>query len=154
MRALEIQSDLAVGPDEFLSQCCLQTVNWELAPIVKMTAPSRWQNSRIADWEVGGPLFKSWILLFGVLPVDRHSFRLRKPTFDRGFDECSSSWMNRAWNHRREIRANDLGCTVVDRVEVASRVPLFAPLLMPIYRLIFRHRHSRLRRKFGGPAAS
>ena len=153
MRVLEVQSDLAIEPDAFLSQCCLRTVNWELAPIVKMTAPRHWQRSRIVDWEVGGELFKSWILLFGLLPVDRHAFRLRKAAFDRGFDECSSSWMNKAWNHRREIRERGGGCTVVDRVEVVSRVPLLLPLLFPIYRLIFRHRHGRLRKKFGAGAA-
>jgi hypothetical protein len=148
MRSFEIQSDLAIPASEFLSQCCMQSVNWELAPIVRMTAPRPWQDSPIANWEVGSELFKSWILLFGLLPVDRHAFRLRKADFDRGFDECSSSWMNREWNHCREIRAHERGCTVIDRVAVVGRVPLLVPLLMPIYRFIFRHRHCRLRKKF------
>jgi hypothetical protein len=149
MRSFEIQSDLAIAPAEFWSNVSLESVNWELAPFVRMTAPREWQDRPIPDWEVGRELFSSWILLFGMLPVDRHAFRLRAIGPGLEFHETSSSWTNRQWNHDREIRANQSGCTVIDRVSYATRLPLLAPLAGSIYRLIFRSRHHRLRKKYG-----
>jgi ligand-binding SRPBCC domain-containing protein len=149
MPSFELQSELAIGAAEFWSNASLESVNWELAPLVKMTAPREWQVRRISEWEVGRELFRSWILLFGVLPVDRHAFRLRAigPAFE--FREASSSWINRRWNHDREVRASDAGCTVIDRVMFETRVALLAPLAGAIYLMIFRHRHSRLNQKWG-----
>jgi hypothetical protein len=152
MPAFEIKSDLAIEASEFWSECSLESVNWELAPVVKMTAPADWKNRRIEDWEVGRELFKSWILVFGILPIDRHAFRLREIAPGCGFHERSSSWMNREWNHDRMIVPHDRGCTVIDRVEFISRLPILAPLQLPICRFIFQHRHRRLRKKYGRPA--
>jgi hypothetical protein len=36
---------------------------------------------------------------------------------------------------------------------VQGRVPLLTALLLPIYRLVFRHRHNRLRSLYGHAAA-
>jgi hypothetical protein len=164
MGAFEIQSDLAVEPGEFWSQCSLESVNWELAPIAKMTAPPAWANREISDWPVGAELFSSWILLFGVLPIDRHAFRLRETDCECGFNEASSSWINREWNHCREIRppairpaairSQSAGCTVVDRVAFVCRVPVVGALLTPLYKFVFWHRHRRLRKKYGAAAAA
>jgi hypothetical protein len=154
MRAFEIKSDLAIKASEFWSQCSLESVNWELAPFIRMTAPTDWQSQPIEGWPVGVELFKSWILLFGVLPVDRHAFRLREMAPGFGFYERSSSWTSREWNHDRTVVGNDHGCTVIDRVAVVSRVPILEPFLLPIYRLIFRHRHRRLRKKYARPTAA
>ena len=116
----------------------------------RCTACTReWRDRRISDWEVGRELFRSWILFFGILPVDRHAFRLRAIGPGLEFHETSSSWMNREWNHDREIRANESGCTVIDRVSFATRLPLLAPLAGLIYRLIFLNRHRRLRKRYG-----
>jgi len=153
MRSFEIKSNLAIEASEFWPNCSLKSVNWELAPLIRMTAPADWQSRPIEGWPVGVELFKSWILLFGVLPVDRHSFCLREIAPGFGFYERSSSWTSREWNHDRTVVANDHGCTVIDRVAVVSRAALLEPLLMPIYRLIFRHRHRRLRKKYARPTA-
>jgi len=147
-RSFEIRSDLAIEAHEFWSKASLTSVNWELAPIVRMTAPPAWQSRPLATWEIGTELFKSWILLFGFLPIDRHAFRLREVSPGLGFREGSSSSVNREWLHDREIHARESGCTVIDRVSVVSRAPGITSLLMPIYRLVFWHRHRRLRRKY------
>jgi hypothetical protein len=151
MREFTIQSDLAIEPSKFWAKTSMDSVNWELAPIVRMTAPNEWKNCPIDRWEVGRELFKSWILLFGFIPIDRHSFRLEEICAESGFRECSSSWMNREWNHERRTVARRGGCTVMDRVAVAGRIPMLWALLMPIYKFVFRHRHRRLRRKYGLP---
>src|SRR6202789_2657267 len=61
-RSFEIRSDLAIEAHEFWSKASLTSVNWELAPIVRMTAPPAWQSRPLATWEIGTEFFKSWIL--------------------------------------------------------------------------------------------
>jgi hypothetical protein len=91
MREFNIKSDLAIEPSVFWSTTSMRSVNWELWPIVRMTSPKEWQNRPIDSWEGGVELFKSWILLFGLIPIDRHSFRLRNTPKGFRFNECSSS---------------------------------------------------------------
>jgi hypothetical protein len=124
-------------------------VNAELWPI-RMTAPAEWRGREIGSVPCGVPLFDSWILLFGVLPVDLHRFRLESLGPGLRFQEDSSSLVNRQWRHQRVIEPDGTGCIVTDRLEI---VPRFAPLgflLAPVYRLVFWNRHRKLRRWFGG----
>ncbi len=148
MHEFSIQSDLAVAPAAFWAATSMSSVNWELAPIVRMSAPREWQDCAIERWETGSKLFDSWILLFGFVPVDLHSFRLQEIFADSGFQECSSSWMNKEWRHRRIALAGGQGCIVTDHVVVVGRIPLLSALLMPVYRFVFRHRHRRLRKQY------
>ncbi len=105
MRKFKIKSDLAIEPSVFWSKTSMRSVNWELWPIVRMTSPKEWENRPIDSWEGDVELFKSWILLFGLIPVDRHSFRLRNTPEGFVFNECSKSWVNKEWNHHRTILA-------------------------------------------------
>lgn len=127
----------------------MNSVNWELSPFVRMTAPREWRDYPPERWETGRLLFRSWVLLLGVLPVDRHSFRLKHIHAGEGFQENSSSWLNREWNHERKLLPAEGGCRVIDHVSVVGRFPLLTALLMPVYRFVFRHRHARLRKKYG-----
>jgi hypothetical protein len=153
MREFKITSELAIDADAFWSACSMQSVNWELAPLVRLTSPSDWESRPIREWVGGRNLFRSWFLLFGFLPVDRHSFGLQETPQGLGFRESSSSWMNKEWHHERTILPNGPGCTVVDRVAFASRIPLVDACLRPVYQLIFRHRHRRLRKSHERPKA-
>lgn len=121
------------------------TVNAELGPWLRMTMPEPWAGRPLPAWPVGRPLFSSVILLLGVLPLDRHRFRL-EATGAEGFYERSSSLVLRSWRHKRLLRAVPDGTLVEDRVVFACRLPLLESLLAPIYRAVFRHRHRRLRR--------
>lgn len=151
MGKLVLSSQLAVTPQEFWAQQSLATVNYELGPWIHMTAPKRWQAVRLADWQGGGEaLFASWVLLLGVLPVDRHAFGSFTFQPDTGFVELSSSWVNRLWRHERTVKASGAGCVVRDSVTFSPRVGVVAPMLRMIYTLVFRHRHSRLLARYGG----
>jgi hypothetical protein len=152
MREFTITSELAIDADAFWSACSMKSVNWELAPLVRMTSPTEWQNRPICKWDGGRDLFQSWVLLFGFLPVDRHSFGLRETPRGLGFRESSSSWTNKEWNHERTILPGGQGCTVVDHVAFVSRFPLVGACLGPVYQLIFRNRHRRLRKNYGRSA--
>jgi hypothetical protein len=149
MKEFTIRSKLDVAPQAFWAATSMQSVNWELAPLVRMTAPPEWRDCALSQWQAGRPLFKSWILLFGILPVDLHSFRLEAIDPEGGFLEASSSWVNKAWRHERKTLAGAGQCTVVDHVRVLGRCAPLTALLMPVYKWVFRHRHARLRSKFG-----
>jgi hypothetical protein len=145
----QIQSTLAVPPEVLLGGLTMDSVNRELAPLVRMTAPAEWRRCPIDRWEEGRLLFHSTILLLGVLPVDRHAFLLERILPGEGFVEASSSRMNREWRHERRIVPTPGGCTVTDRLRVTGRLPWLTAMLMPLYRLVFRRRHARLRRWHG-----
>lgn len=125
-------------------------VNAELMPFVRMTHPrghTTLDGGTIAPGEV---VFHSWLLVGGVVPFDRHALALERVIEDEGFDEDSTSWLQRRWRHeRRLIDEGDGTCTVTDHLVVEPRVPLVRPLAARVVRFLFGHRHRRLVRRFG-----
>ena len=124
----------------------------ELGPLVRMTAPEPYASQNILDWPAQQPLFQSWALLFGVLPIDRHSFYFERIHPESGFREQSSTWTNRHWCHTRVVTTLEQGCRVTDTVRFRSRIPLVDILFKPTYRLVFRWSHRVLRRRYDGRA--
>jgi hypothetical protein len=149
MPSFTLCTELKITPQAFWQQMSMAAVNAELRPLVRMTAPAAWRNCPLAQWASGRVLFRSVILLFGCLPVDVHSLRLVSVSPGHGFLERSTSWSNKQWQHERVTTSTAAGCVVTDTVTVEGRVPLITALLMPVYRLVFRHRHQRLRRLHG-----
>ena len=64
-------------------------VNYELHPFIRMTTRERGPLPAEVD---GNVIFKSWLLLFGVVPLDRHALALAGVHQGVGFVEESSSW--------------------------------------------------------------
>lgn len=113
-------------------------------------------------------LFHSILWLFGFIPMDLHWLGLES-IGEAGFQEASSSLLQRVWRHRRTITRAESSpldapnyhdaCTndgntellmITDEVEFLPRVPLLGYLLLPIVNFIFQHRHRRLRAMFDG----
>jgi ligand-binding SRPBCC domain-containing protein len=155
MSPLRFESRLAASaPAVWAEVSTMGGVNAELLPLMRMTYPVHAQRLEAADVKPGTVLFQSWLLAFGVLPVDRHALSLERLYPGEGFDERSSSWMQRIWIHRRRITTVDAGsCHVTDEVSFEPRLPFAAPLLRGIVGALFAHRHRRLRRRFGEAAA-
>ena len=126
----------------------MQGVNYELAPFVKMTVPIAYQDFTIADAPIGEQLFKSVILLFQLIPVDIHYFKLEKVIPNERFEEDSTSLMHYFWKHTRILTAVDEGTEVKDIIQFRPRIPLIGFVLQPIYQFIFKNRHQRLRKKY------
>ncbi len=124
-------------------------VNAELWPL-RMTAPAEWRAREIADVPCGQPLFDSWILLLGVLPLDLHRFRLESHGPGMRFQEDSSSLLARQWRHQRVVEPDGTGCVLSDRLEIVPRLALLGWLLAPVYRQVFANRHRKLRQWYGG----
>ncbi len=149
----EVSSSLKISPEDVDGLLTMKGVNRELSPLIRMTAPSEWSSKPIFEWPTGKVLFSSWILLFGILPTDRHTFFFQSIDRQRGFAESSSSLTNKLWQHRRDINRNGASCQITDTVEFQCRLPVLAYVLAPVYRFIFKHRHRVLRSYFGDSAS-
>lgn len=127
-------------------------VNAGLAPISMTHPPSLSHlpdDLTDGDPRLGQTLFTS-ILKLGPLPFDRHALALVDVVPGRSFQEDSSSWINRRWRHRREIRPlPDGGCELTDLLEVTPRLPGSGPLTRWLVTRIFDRRHRYLRDRFG-----
>jgi ligand-binding SRPBCC domain-containing protein len=124
-------------------------VNRELWPLVRMTFPAKLQRLTPGTFPVGHTAFRSWILLFGVLPVEYDDLMLVKLEPGRGFSEVSTLLTVRPWRHQRSILPSEEGCVVRDEIGLTPRWPGTGWFLAPLYRWIFVWRHRRLRRLFG-----
>lgn len=149
----EVSSNLKISPEDADGLLTMKGVNMELSPLLRMTAPSEWSSKPIFEWPTGKVLFSSWILLFGIIPIDRHTFFFQSIDRQRGFAEASSSLTNKLWQHRRELNRSGSSCRVTDTVEFQCRLPLLANVLAPVYRFIFRQRHQVLRSYYCGSAS-
>jgi hypothetical protein len=151
MREFSFSSELCVHPETLWAHArTLEGVNAELWPLVRMTSPESFDGKTLEDAEPGKPLFRSWILLFGFIPIDYDDICIQElfPAHG-GFLEESTMLTQRRWSHRRTIEAAPVGCRVTDKVGFVPRVPFTAWLFWLPFRLAFWNRHRNLRRMFG-----
>ena len=150
-QAQVIESSLLAAPPAAVwgRVASMTGVNAELMPAVRMTFPRACERLDRNLLVPGRTLFRSVLLLFGVLPVDVHSLALASLAPGRGFLESSSSLLNRRWIHERVLDAEEGATRIRDRVYFECRLPGLRVALAPVVRAIFRHRHAQLRRHFG-----
>jgi ligand-binding SRPBCC domain-containing protein len=131
----------------------IEGVNYELAPLLRMTHPPEVVDLNPHNVPLGERLFRSWILLFGLIPFDYDDLVLVRVEPPRGFLERSSMLSMTTWEHERKLDDAGGGCLISDRIRFVPRLPLVGHLLRPIIRRFFLHRHRRLMRRFGGAPA-
>lgn len=131
----------------------LSGVNRELWPLARMTHPPGRAALDPRGIAPGRPLFRSWILLFGLVPVDWDELCFE--AFEPGrFLERSRLATQREWRHERRVApAPGGGCIVTDRLQFTPRIRWLGPLHLAVFRAAFRLRHRNLRRIFGTPTA-
>lgn len=145
---LNITSDLSAPlADVWHKVSTMEGVNDELTPFIRMTSPNSMRRLPFTQAPLKQPLFASWLLLFGVLPFDRHQLRLDE-VWEGGFRENSSSLIHRVWRHERIITANGNESMLTDTLDFEPRISVFGYILLPIVRFVFQHRHRRLKRFF------
>jgi ligand-binding SRPBCC domain-containing protein len=127
-------------------------VNDELRPLFRMTAPRSLRAGGLAQVQIGRRICRSWVLLFGVLPVDYDDITLVRLEAPSAFLERSPMLSQHVWEHERTLEEVPEGCVLTDRITYAPRLPAPDALLRSTYAAVFRHRHRRLRRRFGGHA--
>ena len=130
-------------------------INDELRPWLRMTATRDLRANGIAAVRVGERICRSWVLLLGLLPIDYDDITLERVDPPRGFLERSTMLSQLAWEHERTLEPaphGRSGCVITDRISYEPRIALPDAILRRLYTAIFRHRHRRLRRRFGGRA--
>jgi ligand-binding SRPBCC domain-containing protein len=85
-----------------------------------------------------------------MVPIDFDDITLAEIEVGRRFLERSTMLSHRLWEHERTIEPIAEGCVVTDRVRFALRLGAPSSLSRPVLGAVFRHRHARLRRRFGG----
>ena len=155
MTAVEVgfRSELAAGqPTVWAVVSTMDGVNTELGPWMRMTHPADLRSLADLDVEPGQVVLRSWLLVGGFVPIDRHALALERVLPGEGFDEESTSWLQRRWRHERRVATTEAGgCVVTDRLVVEPRLSLARPLVERIVAALFRHRHRRLVARFGAP---
>jgi ligand-binding SRPBCC domain-containing protein len=129
-------------------------INYELMPIMRMTAPKGFRRLDPSSVVLGQRLFRSWVLLFGFIPFEYDDLTLVELEPGRRFLERSPMLSMSLWQHERIVEPDPQGgCVVTDNLTFEPRLPLMRPLARRIVGFQFRHRHRRLRRRFEGSAA-
>jgi ligand-binding SRPBCC domain-containing protein len=151
MRVVEQQSVLAAPQETVWARVStFEGINDELRPLMRMTAPARVRALDPSEVVLGERIFRSWVLLFGLIPIDYDDLTLIALEPGRGFHERSRMLSMRVWEHERTLEpAGDSATRVSDRLSFEPRLPGSGPLLERFIRATFRHRHRRLRRRFG-----
>jgi ligand-binding SRPBCC domain-containing protein len=148
-----VSSLLTAAPEKVWARVStLSGVNAEMAPWFRMTGPRGLDRFEPQQLVLGQRLFRSWLLLFGVLPVDYDDLTFVRFEPGQGFLERSRMISAKVWEHERTLEPHPEGTLLTDRLRFEPRLPL--PGLRALYSGVFRHRHERLRRHFGGRSAS
>jgi hypothetical protein len=124
----------------------LDGISTELWPYFRMTAPKNIRKLSDVKINPGVRLFRSWVYLFGFIPIDYSDLTLVEMTDKRGFKEQSPMGSMRLWRHEREIVdcANDQSSvTLVDKLTFEPRIA--SSVVGWFIRKVFEHRHRVLR---------
>jgi hypothetical protein len=152
----ELASDLAAPqPDVLAHAATIAGANRELGPLLRMTIPRSFRELTLFDAPVGQPLFRSWVLFAGLVPIDFDHLSFEAIDPGSGFVESSTMLSMTMWRHERRVAANERGGSrLIDRITFTPRIPGTGRLLTWITRALFRHRHARLRTIFGAALSS
>ncbi|MDY7226115.1 hypothetical protein [Hyalangium rubrum] len=147
-----LSSLLSAPPEQVWERVStLSGVNAEMAPWFRMTSPPGTEDRLTPERVVPGQrLFRSWLLLGGLLPVEFDDLTLVRLEPGRGFLERSRMALQRTWEHERTLEPHAEGTVLTDRVLFEPLLPL--PGQWALFAAVFRHRHARLRHHFGGRA--
>jgi ligand-binding SRPBCC domain-containing protein len=128
-------------------------INHELMPILRMTIPRGMKGKGIDDLPIAEGIGRSWLLLFGCVPVDFDDITIVEREDGRRFLEKSTMLSLSYWEHERTVTESEGGCEVTDRITFRLRSPLdrlphVEAAAAMLLRSLFAHRHRRLVRRF------
>lgn len=145
----EIASTLPVNARELWEHCSsMEGVSRELWPLLRMTYPDGAESLVPEPFVPGRQLFRSTLLLFGALPVDRSDLTLVELEVGRRFLERSPMATQRFWEHERLLEPVPEGTRITDRLLWEGKSRALTELYAVFVPLLFRWRHRRLRQLF------
>jgi ligand-binding SRPBCC domain-containing protein len=128
-------------------------INHELRPLLTMTVPEGLQGETVATVALGAKLGRSWIKLFGVVPVDYDDLCLVELEPGARFLERSRTFEFEMWQHERALTDEGSGTRITDRLTFGMRpglrwMPGSEAAAARVVGRIFTHRHNRLQEFF------
>jgi ligand-binding SRPBCC domain-containing protein len=149
---IELRFESALGADPHAVwqwATSVEGIADEMAPLLRMTFPRGMRALPAQDFVPGQRLCRSRLLLLRVLPVDWSDLTLVELEPGRRFLERSPMLSMAYWQHERTVTPAARGTVVVDSLTFRPRRVLPRALVRACVALFFRHRHARLRRRFG-----
>ncbi len=145
----EISSVVSADVNTVWRHCSsMKGVGKELWPLIRMTYPQGAESLVPEPFVPGQVLFRSRLLLFGLLPVDRSDLTLIELQPGRRFLERSPMATQKVWEHERLLEPVAEGTRVTDRLKWRGRFPGAAAAFGLAVPILFKWRHGRLRRIF------
>ena len=146
----QISSIVRADVEQVWQHCSsMKGVGRELWPLIRMTYPEGAESLVPVPFEPGKVLFRSRLLLFGLLPVERSDLTLVELQPGRRFLERSAMATQRVWEHERVLESIAQGTRVTDRLAWRGRFPGASAAYSLTVPLLFKWRHRRLKRIFG-----
>ena len=129
----------------------IEGISAEMWPFFRMTTPKGIRSLNDLQIEPGVRMFRSYIFLFGFLPIDYSDMTLVELDPGWGFVEESPMGSMKLWRHERRIVPcpSDPGAVLlVDRLTFRPRIA--QRFVGWFIRHVFTHRHKVLRTNLGG----
>jgi len=117
----------------------------EMRPYFRMTAPPGVARLTDLKVELGRPLFRSRVFVFGVLPAGSWDLTLVALEGGRGFVEESPSTSMRCWRHERRLADHADGVKLTDHLTFEAK--LASAAVGWLIERVFHHRHRVLRER-------
>ena len=149
MRGFTVESRLRASRETLWEHATNpRELNHEFSPFLRMTFPEGVQDLA-AGVSLGERVCRSWILLFGFLPVEYDDLTFVEIDPGHRFLERSSMLSQRRWEHERLLVDDGDGTRLTDRIEFEAKLRFLEPIYRLVFRATFAWRHHRLRARFG-----
>ena len=126
-------------------------ISAEMWPYFRMTVPKDIVSLEDVDIKLGVRMFRSYVFLFGVLPIDYSDMTLLELNIGEGFIERSPMGSMKLWRHERRIVPCPSDPNAVLLVDQLTFQPCMARHLVGWFiRRVFVHRHAVLKANLGG----
>ena len=147
--SFSISSILPADVDSVWAHCSsMKGVSRELWPLIRMTYPEHAESLIPEVLVPGRPLFRSTLLLAGLVPIDWSDLTLVELDPGRRFLERSTMATQRIWEHERLLEPMTQGTRITDRLRWQGRFPAATGMFGLAVPILFRWRHRRLRQIF------
>jgi ligand-binding SRPBCC domain-containing protein len=123
----------------------IDEISAEMWPYFRMSVPRGVRSITDLEIKLGDPMFRSYIFLFGFLPIDFSDMTLVELDSGRGFIEQSPMGSMKLWRHKRRIVPSDSEAVLL--IDELTFQPRMAPRLVAWFiKHVFTHRHEVLRK--------
>jgi ligand-binding SRPBCC domain-containing protein len=122
----------------------------EMWPFFLMTVPKGVRSLSDVQITPGTRMFRSYVFLFGLLPIDYSDMTLLELNIGQGFIEQSPMGSMKLWRHERQIAPCPSESSTVILIDQLTFQPRMAKRLVGWFiRRVFIHRHKILRANLG-----